>query len=275
MDEVVLAGPRRLSDFVALLRRAPTLAEADRLRAEGVRAILDMRQAGDDLTPLDPDALAAALMARDMVYIRLALSRAEPLDNTAFDRFGAMLKSLPKPMVVVSPVDDLGGLFAVAQVAIEQGTPGEAMLDTARALGVLYGETNTHREVAACVDAAERRPDRLEKRARLESAGAPDPDPMHQRAVVMHAEAAAIGHPLRSAMNELPVQIAAGVSAVGLVGALLVDRRLLILSLAGMGYLSARAWPLIATPVAVARNAVVPGSEIERLRETLDRLKGG
>src|SRR5579875_1724146 len=261
MDDVVLSGPRRLSDFVGVSRHAPSLAEIDRLRADGVRAILDTRQTGDDLMPLDPDALAAALAGRDMTYARLALPRAEPND-AALDHFAEVVKSLPKPLVVVSPPGDSGGLFAAAQVAIEQGTPGAAMLDMARMLGLLEGGADSHRKVAAYVDSAERRPDGLVRREQLARAGAPSADPVHRRAVEMQAEVKAIVHPLRAAMNELPVQIAAGLSAVGLAGALLVDRRLLILSLAGAGYLTARAWPLITVPVATARHAVVPRSEV-------------
>ncbi len=272
MEEAVLSGPKRLSDFVGLLRRAPSLAETDRLRTDGVRAVLDTRQAADDLTPLDPDTLAAALAARDMAYARLVLSRDEP-DEAALDRFAEVLGSLPKPLVVLAPPEGPGGLFALAQIAIEQATPGAAMLDSARALGVLHGGAETHRRVAAYVDSAERRPDRLDARARAASTGAPAAGPVHRRAVVMHAEVNAMTHPLRAAMNELPMQVAAGVSAIGLAGGLLVDRRLLVLSVAGLGYIAARAWPLIATPVAVAQETVVPQSEVARLRERLDRLK--
>ena len=271
MAEVALSGPRRLSDFVGLLRRAPSLAELDRLRAEGVQAILDTRQRGGDFIPIDPDALATALRARDMDYARLALPKEEP--ETLLDRFGETVRSLRKPLVIVSPIGDSAGLFALAHIAIEQGTPGEAMLEMAGTLGVDQGSAETRRRTAAYVNEAEKRPNNRENRERLASAGSPSANRSHERAMVMHAEVKAIEHPLRSAANELSVQVAAGASVVGLLGALLVDRRLGILALIGMGYLAQRAWPLISRPIVVAENAVVPRSEVERLRQRLDRLK--
>lgn len=267
-----LSGPRRLSDFVGLLHRAPSLEDLDRLRAEGMRAILDTREAGSDLTPLDQDALKAALTARDLTYARLILPREDP-DPALLDRFGEVLKSLPKPMVIVSASGDPAGLFALAHIAIAQGMPGEMMLETARTLGVDYGSVERHQRIAAYVDEREQQPKELRSLERAARAGSPIANPLHRRAVVMHTEVKAIAHPLRSSLNELPVQIAAGVSVVGLLGALLVDRRLAVLSLIGAGYLAQRAWSLISRPATVAENAVVPQSEVDHLRRELEHLK--
>lgn len=252
MADLVLSEPRRLSEFVALLHRAPSLADIDRFRAERIRSLLDTRQAGDDTTPLDPDALATALTARDMAYARLALPQEEP-QAAQLDRFGDVVRGLPKPLIIVSPIADLAGLFAMAHIAIEQGMTGEAMLERAEALNMNCGTAETRRRFAVYVN---------ERKERL-----------GQHAVAMHAEGTGIAHPLRSTMNELPVQIAAGASVIGLLGALLVDRRLLILSLVGAGYLAQRMWPLISRPVVMTENVVVPQSEVDRLRQTLDRLK--
>ena len=95
----------------------------------------------------------------------------------------------------------------------------------------------------------------------------------HQRAVVMHEEVKAIREPLWKLSQELAVQVAGLSAAVGLVGALLVDRRLVLITVAGLTYVLGRVWPHVKEPVMTAANFVVPEKEVSLLRARLARLR--
>ncbi|MBV8457509.1 MAG: hypothetical protein JO122_12935 [Acetobacteraceae bacterium] len=268
-----------------------------------MRAVLDTRGPDDVAAPLDPAMLAKAATERKMAYARLPLPR--DYDESSLTRLGEIAKGLPKPMTVVSPPGGPGGMFTLAHVAIEQGMPGEAMLEAARRLGVLYGSEEIQQKIADFVDRREMRPDLLERRRRAAHRGAPNQssgvssqgseagspgtgveaiaragadtqtviESPHQRAVVMHAEVKAIREPLWKLSHELAVQVAGASVVVGLLGALLVDRRLLLITLAGVAYVVGRAWPHVKEPVVTAASAAVPDKEVALLRARLEKLR--
>lgn len=295
-EDAVRFGPKRLSAFVSVLTRSPDQQDLDRLRGDGTRAVLDARGPDNVAAPLDPDALAKALAEREMAYARLPLPRA--YDEQLLIQLGEIMKSLPKPLVVVSPPGAPGGMFALAHIAIEQGMPGEAMLGSARTLGVLYGEEEVQQQIADYIDRQEMRPDLLERRRKAAHQGAPAQSPggnrpggrvegitragadqqkviesPHQRAVVMHEEVKAIREPFLKLSKELAVQVAVASAAVGLIGALLVDRRLVLITVAGLTYVLGRAWPHVKEPVMAAASVVVPEKEVALLRARLDKLR--
>jgi hypothetical protein len=302
-EAAVRFGPKRLSAFVSLLIRSPDERDLDQLRDAGTRAVLDTRGPDDVMAPLDPETLAKALTARKMAYARLPLPTTYA--ESSLTRLGEVVKGLPKPMMVVSPPGGPGGVFTLAHVAIEQGMPGEAMLEAARTLGVLYGSEEVQQEIADFVDRREMRPDLLERRRKAEHRGAPnqssgssrqeseggssrgrveaiaragaDPQKViespHQRAVVMHQEVKAIREPLWKLSHELPVQVGAATAAVGLLGALLVDRRLFLITLASVAYVVGRAWPHVKEAVMTAASTTVPDKEVALLRARLEKLR--
>jgi hypothetical protein len=302
-EAAVRFGPKRLSAFVSLLIRSPDERDLDQLRDTGMRAVLDTRGPDEVAAPLDPAMLAKAVTERKMAYARLPLPR--DYDESSLTRLGEMAKGLPKPMMVVSPPGGPGGMFTLAHVAIEQGRPGEAMLEAARRLGVLYTSEEVQQEIADFVDRREMRPDLLERRRKATHRGAPnqssvssrqgaemdssggrldaiaragaDPQKViespHQRAVVMHEEVKAIGEPLWKLSHELAVQVAAASAAVGLLGALLVDRRLFLITLASVAYVLGRAWPHVKEPVITAVSTAVPDKEVALLRARLEKLR--
>ncbi len=271
-EEKVLFGPKRLSEFVTVLAKAPSMPELAALQAEGVRAVLDTRQAGEDAADLAPDELASALSERGMAYGRLPLSRTQ-VDEEILERFGEVIRSVPKPLVLVSLPGAPGAMFALAHIANEQGMPGEAMLEAASAMGLPFGSRELRGKIAAYVDRKNKRPNKLVRRAVEARLGAPAVAEQHRRAVVMHAEAKAVAEPVSLVTYETKMQIAAGLSAAGLLGALLVDRRLLLLPIVGLGYIVSRIWPLITGPVVAAAETMVPDNEVRRLREKLESLQ--
>jgi len=277
MGDTVLFGPKRLSDFVSIWSPSPErseISELHRLHAEGVRAILDTRAGAEvgESASSDPEKLREASADLNIAYAWLKLSWTE-VDDAMLDRFGEVAKALPKPMVVVFPAGGPGGLLAFAHVAIEQGMPGEAMVENARTVGVLYGTKEIQARIADYVDRGEKRPNKLERLAAEARQGAPVAAEPHQRAVIMHTEVKAIAEPVQSVVREAKFQAAAGVFAIGVAGGLLLNRKLWLLSLLGLGYMANRIRPLVAQPVAAATAAVVPRREIEALQARLDSLK--
>jgi hypothetical protein len=302
-EAAVRFGPKRLSALVSLLIRSPDERDLDQLRDAGTRAVLDTRGPDDVTAPLDPETLAKALTGRKLAYARLPLPR--EYDESSLTRLGEIAKGLPKPMTVVSLPGGPGGMFTLAHVAIELGMPGEAMLEAARRLGVLYGSEEVQQEIADFVDRREVRPDLLERRRKAAHSGAPNQssgvsgqganmdsssgrleaiaragadqqrmiESPHQRAVVMHEEVKAIGEPLWKLSHELAVQVAAASAAVGLLGALLVDRRLFLITLASVAYVVGRAWPHVKEPVIAAASIAVPEKEVALLRARLEKLR--
>ncbi len=153
----------RLSRFVSVGRLQPGVADLDRLRQDGVRSIVDLRTPDDAATPLSPEQEAAEAAARGLSYRHFPVGAGE-VDDAVLDRFGEVLRRMERPVFVHCMVGRRAGMFALSQVAVEQGIPGGSMLDMARDLGVLDGDRAVHAKFAGYVDRRLTQPDPLAHR---------------------------------------------------------------------------------------------------------------
>ncbi|HSU06182.1 MAG TPA: sulfur transferase domain-containing protein [Acetobacteraceae bacterium] len=141
----------RLSRFVSVGRSPPGIAELVWMQRHGIRAVLDLRTPLDRADPLSSDAEAQAAAARGLSYASLPTATTE-LNDEMLDRFGAVLKSLPKPVLVHCSSGRRAGMFALTHVALEQGVPGQSMLEMARRLDVIYGDSHLQGGFAGYID---------------------------------------------------------------------------------------------------------------------------
>ncbi len=146
-----------LSRKVSVGRRELNILDLERLHERGFRAILDLRQDTDNMAGLTPTQEADLAAALGLVYARFP-APAENADNALLDSFGAELLRLPKPVFVHCTAGRRAGMFALAQVAIEQGNPGASMLEMGRHLDVLYGPPEQQKRFADYVDRREEPP---------------------------------------------------------------------------------------------------------------------
>ncbi len=256
-----MSDPVRLSRFVSVGRLPPGAADLERLRQEGVRGILDLRTSEDAAEPLSPAQEAAEAAARGLSYRHFPVGAGE-VDDAVLDRFGEALRGMERPVFVHCTAGRRAGMFALSQVAVEQGIPGSSMLDMARDLGVLYEDPAVQAKFAGYVDRRLLRSDKLAHRKdALPQHRPPEPPRLPARWQVP-----VVPPPPREPGQRLVVDtIALGIA--GVVFGLLLDRRFLALPLLTAGFLahwwSPRPQPYVSGP-----------DEVELLRRQLRKLQG-
>lgn len=216
---------KRLTEFVSVAVSPLGPTELDALKQEGFRSVLDVRQDGDPPGPLSPPLLSAALTDRAMAYARLSLPMTR-VDDDLLDRFGQVIRNLPKPVAVQCVRGKRAGMFALTHVAIEQGMPGEAMLETARELDLIYGPRELQRAFKQYVDRGEREPDPLFRRAEVASWGGSPGTSDHRQLTIPIASATQ-----HFAKRVVPRPLVLGSAAGAATAALLliaVNRRILV-----------------------------------------------
>ena len=236
----------RLSRFVSVGRLQPGAAELDRLRQDGVRSIVDLRTPEDAAAPLSPEQEAAEAEVRGLSYRHFPVGAGD-VDDAVLDRFGEVLRGVERPVFVHCMVGRRAGMFALSQVAVEQGIPGDQMLEMARDLGVLYGDQAVHAKFAGYVDRCLMRPDPLAHRADVLHQHTP-PEPLRVVRARWRAPAVQPAGPViasaarREQLSPRPGQrLAVDTIALGIAGAvfgLLLNRRFLLLPLLAAGFLA-------------------------------------
>ena len=246
LDRVFARDRARLSRSVSIGRTQPGPADLHWLRRHGFRAVLDLRENADHADQLPPDQEAEAAEARGLVYAHFPVPPT-PVDDDTLDRFGVVLKRLPKPVFVHCTSGRRAGMFALTQVALEQGMPGPAVLEMAGHLDVLYGTPALQASFADYVERRAARPDPLDHRGDV-LREQPPPAPMltdaerqtggrmgRQRPAVRSAaprpaeRRPALPHGSHGAQRL--VLRSAAVAVGGAVAGMVLDRRLLVLPL--------------------------------------------
>jgi protein tyrosine phosphatase (PTP) superfamily phosphohydrolase (DUF442 family) len=166
----------RISRFVSIARSQPAIGDLAWLHARGFRSVLDLRTDTDGIENLPPDREALAATACGLVYQRYPVPLTA-INDDLLDRFGALLRRLPKPVLTHCTAGRRAGMFALTHVAVEQGVPGRTLLQMARDLDILYGSELLQKGFAGYVDRREQLPDPLKHRAVLYSRQQP-PEPV-------------------------------------------------------------------------------------------------
>ncbi len=116
---------------------APTAADLAALRAEGYRALLDLRApdeplpAPDRLTPADEARRAAELGLRyENIPVLL-----EEVDDVLIQRVGERIAAVEKPVLVHCAHGRRAGAMALMHLAVERGLTAQQCLDMAQAMG--------------------------------------------------------------------------------------------------------------------------------------------
>jgi uncharacterized protein (TIGR01244 family) len=237
----------RLSRFVTVGLSQPGVADLERLRQDGIRSIVDLRSPDDAAQPLTPEREAAEATALGLSYRHFPVT-GHGVDDAVLDRFGDLLRRVDRPVFVHCVVGRRAGMFALSQVAVEQGIPGRSMLRMAGDLRVLYGNRALHRKFAEYVDRRLARPDPLAHRDDVLHQHRP-PEPLRVLRARWRAQAVLparppIGREVRIEPPPRPGQrLAVNTIALGTVGAalgLLLDRRFLVLPLLTAAFLANR-----------------------------------
>ncbi|MDQ2802007.1 MAG: sulfur transferase domain-containing protein [Pseudomonadota bacterium] len=297
----------KLSGTVAVGRRAPRARDFKRLRRQGFRSVLDLRQDTDPPPRLPLTAAAAEAGKHGIEYIRFP-APFDRTDEALLDGFGAALAGAPKPVFVHCAVGKRSGIYALTHTAIEAGVPGEEMLAMARRLGVLYGPAELQQTFARYVDEHEVQPDpTIRRRQVLHADGRPPPlvsASVRDMATVetpgkfqatspapraewgrprpFDRDVAAHGIRRQAGSSDVERRAITGDTSLSLIGAavVLINRRALPLVLLACGYASQRvlrAWWLDQrnqAPSMLARDAEADaiGDELSALEERVAKL---
>ncbi len=165
-----------LSQHVKVGRMPPGERELDALRRDDVRAIVDLRTHDETIGHAAPPAVEATrTRARGMDYIHVPVS-AESVDKTDLDRVGEALRHAPKPVLIHDSGGNRAGMIALVHAAVEAGVPGAEMMEMARHLDLVFGDTAQQEVFAHYVDQRETRPDPMARRTEaLREEGRPIP----------------------------------------------------------------------------------------------------
>lgn len=113
----------KIDDSITVLRFAPEAGDLQRLAAAGVKAVVNLRQAGEPGEKLSPQAEAEEAHASGLAYLHYPVSPADLTPVTARD-FAAKLGELPGPVAIHCASGRRASLMGLASWA--QRTGGDA-----------------------------------------------------------------------------------------------------------------------------------------------------
>ncbi len=128
-----------LSHGVFVLKGAPTSATYAALRAERITHVISLRRDGEP--GFDPDGEAAAVQARGVEYVRLAIPKAP--SRADLDLFRSILRGLPPGSRVLVHCGDGNRASAAvcAFLVLDKGIQAETALAEAKTNGMRLPET--------------------------------------------------------------------------------------------------------------------------------------
>lgn len=276
----------RVDERLRVGREQPSEEDLRALAAAGVRAVLDLRRAGEGEQALPPEAEAKAARRSGLEYENLPIP-ADRLEDAMIDEFRDAVAALPHPVFVHCASGKRSGVLALIDAAIAADQSGAAMLGRGVATGVLYGSPDMLETARRYVDRlaggksallppTARRVERntpaaVNRRLHAETEG-------NLRYFAEHPEA--IPQRLEALDREWDIERAleTNAAALALTGVLLgafIDRRFLILPALVTGFLLQHALQGWCPPVPFFRKrGVRTAAEIERERCALKALRG-
>jgi uncharacterized protein (TIGR01244 family) len=141
----------RLTQTLQIGTDQPSEADLQGFAAEGVAAIIDLRQDGEPNQAVPPQAEAEAARRFGLAYRHIPM-RADVFDEEAFDRAHSELSRLPQPIYVHCATGKRSGVVGLVHRAIVEGLTGEALMAQAEDLGVAYGDSAFKEAIKRYVD---------------------------------------------------------------------------------------------------------------------------
>ena len=123
----------KLSDHISVGAQ-PSEEQLRKMADEGIKAVVNLRTAGEEDQPLSPDEEGAKVRALGMEYLHIPVSAKEPQDEQV-DQFRAEVPRLPGPLFVHCASGKRAGAFAMMHQAVEAGWSGDETLEKAEQMG--------------------------------------------------------------------------------------------------------------------------------------------
>lgn len=112
----------------------PSEPELRTLRDDGIRAVMDLRTADEDIqVPQDDER--RMLEESGVEYIQMEVPQTR-MDAETLDRLRSNLSGLPRPMLIHSPRGRRSKAFGLAEHALNKGWSGEQAVERADEVGV-------------------------------------------------------------------------------------------------------------------------------------------
>ena len=122
-------------------KKPPTFERIATLAREGVRSVVNLRQAGET-GELPPDEEGHVVRGQGMAYLHLPVDP-DGIRLEDVERFDRQVATLPGPVVVHCASGRRASLLALAHVARKRGWTADEALLKAEALGLdIHDETN-------------------------------------------------------------------------------------------------------------------------------------
>jgi len=112
----------------------PSEAEIRAMCADGIKGIINLRTAGEEMQPLSPEREGEIVRKAGLEYVHIpvAMGRATP---ELVDRFRSELSSIAKPVFVHCKLGKRAGAFTLMHAAAENGWSADEALKKAESMG--------------------------------------------------------------------------------------------------------------------------------------------
>lgn len=131
----------KIDDSITVLRLAPEVDDLQRLAAAGVKAVVNLRQAGEQGEKLSPRAEAEKAHASGLEYLHYPISPADLTAATAKD-FADKLGRLPGPVAIHCASGRRAGLMGLASWAQRTGGDAAKAAERGRQSGLQISEVD-------------------------------------------------------------------------------------------------------------------------------------
>lgn len=112
----------------------PSGEEIEELSREGFRAVMNLRDSGEEDQPLEPDEEGDLVRALGMEYRHLPVT-VEEMDEELVVKFRRELDDIRKPVYVHCRRGKRSGAMAMMDRAVEEGMSGQETLERAEEMG--------------------------------------------------------------------------------------------------------------------------------------------
>ncbi len=112
----------------------PSEAELKAMSEDGVKTVINLRAAGEDMQPMSPDKEGHKVKEHGMAYVHLPVSMKEAGPETV-DDFRKKLQKAKRPVFVHCKLGKRAGAFVMMDQAVREGWSGKETLKKAEEMG--------------------------------------------------------------------------------------------------------------------------------------------